>query len=163
VALADLLSETMNQNVIAGAVVGFMALLAVVALAAGLGGSTSVSYDNGPEVPAPTEGEGGLVYGKHETGGFVLFGMEFNPRDRWLSVGFVASDECMEQDDEGEEVVIASGDCGELPAHGLVEGGGTTPEQVVWVIVRVDVPRKCFEVVSVGDAWPSEVAECGAG
>lgn len=153
----------MNQNAIAGVVVGLMALVAVVALAAGLGGSTSVSYDSGSEVPSPTEGEGGLVYGKHETGGLVLFGMEFNPRDRWLSVGFVAPDECMAQDDEGEDIVTASGDCGELPAWGVAEGGGRTIDGVEWVQVRVDVSRKCFEVVGVGDKWPSEAAECVEG
>jgi len=153
----------MSQNVVAGIVVGLMVLLGVVALAAGLGGSVSISDHNGPEVPAPTEGEGGLVYSKHETGGFVLFGMQFNPRDRWLSVGFVAPDECMEQDDEGEDVVIASGDCGALPAWGVAGGGGRTAEGVDWVMVRVDVSRTCFEAITAGDAWPSDVSECVEG
>ena len=122
-----------------------------------------MTYDSGPEVAAPTEGEGGLVYSKHETGGFVLFGMEFNPRDRWLSVGFVAPDECMEQNDDGEDIVISSGACGELPASGVAEGGGRTADGVDWVMVRVDVSRKCFDAITAGDAWPSDVSECVEG
>ena len=154
----------MNQNVTAGVVAVFLGVLGLVALAVGgLGGSKSVVFDTSPSPPAPTEGEGGLVYGRHETGGVVLFGMELKPRDRWLSVGFVAPDECIEQNDEGEDVVLASGDCGALPGTGLVEGGGTTMDQVVWVMVRVDVTRKCFEVVERGDEWPSDAAECREG
>lgn len=154
----------MNQNVVAGVVVAFLGVLGLVALAVGgLGGSTSVVFDTSQSPPAPTEGEGGLVYGRHETGGFVLFGMEVRPRERWLAVGFVAPDECIEQDDQGEDVVIASGDCGELPAWGVVDGGGTTMDQVEWVIVRVDVPRKCFEVVERGDEWPSDAVACRTG
>ncbi len=154
----------MNQNVAAGVVVAFLGVLALVALAVGgLGGSTSVVFDTSPSPPAPTEGEGGLVYGRHETGGVVLFGTEVRPRERWLAVGFVAPEECIEQDDQGEDVVIASGDCGELPAWGVVDGGGRTVDGVVWVIVRVDVARKCFEVVERGDEWPSDAAECREG
>ena len=151
----------MNQNVAAGVVVAFLAVLGLMALAVGgLGGSTSVVFDDSPAVPVPIGGEGGLVYGRHETGGVVLFGMEVRPRERWLAVGFVAPDECIEQDGQGEDVVIASGGCGELPGSGLVQGGGRTAQGVDWVQVRVDVSRECFEVVSKGDAWPSDAAEC---
>ena len=154
----------MNQNVTAGVVAVFLGVLGLVALAVGgLGGSTTVTIDSGPSVPSPTKGEGGLVYGKHETGGIVLFGMELKPRDRWLSVGFVAPDECIEQDDEGEDVVVTSGACAALPASGVAKGGGRTMDGVEWVQVRVDVSRKCFEVVERGDEWPSDAAECREG
>ena len=154
----------MGRDITAGIVIVFMALVAVVGLFFGaFGGSTTVSFDTNAPVAAPTEGDGGLVYGRHETGGLILLGLEVRPRDRWLSVGFVAPARCIEQDDEGEQVVLASGDCGELPGSGAVEGGGITAEQIEWVIVRVGVSRACFEAVAVGDRWPSDLAECGTG
>ena len=154
----------MGRDITAGIVIVFLALVALVGLFfGGFGGSTTVTFDSSSPMPPPTEGDGGLVYGKHETGGTELLGFEVRPRDRWLSVGFVAPAECLERDDEGEQVVLTSGICGELPGSGVVEGGGITAQQVEWVIVRVEVSRACFEAVSAGDRWPSDLAKCGAG
>lgn len=165
----------MNQNVVAGVVVGFMALVAVVALAAGVGGSTtttggSMSGTATRQDSAPMEAiqvalsEGrGAVTGTFESVGFSLFGINFGGSRYEVHVGLVAPPECIEQNEAGADVVIDSGVCGSLPGSGLVSGGGRTVDGVEWVIVRVDVPRQCFEVVSTGDAWPSDAAECREG
>jgi hypothetical protein len=57
--------------------------------------------------------------------------------------------------------VLASVDCRALPGTEMVEGGGL--DQVALVQERVDVSRKYFKVVSGGDVWPSEMAECRTG
>jgi len=154
----------MGRDIAAGIIVVFMALVAMIALFLGaFGGSTTVTYDDAASVPAPTESGGGLVYGRHETGGMNVLGVQIRARDRWLSVGFVAPEECLETGDEGAQIVLTSGACGELPGSGVVEGGGITTDRVEWVIVRVNVSRACFEAISVGDRWPSGLVECQEG
>ena len=159
----------------AGVVVVFLALLALVALVVGGLGTTTTTTTTGGSgsgvaerrESAPMEAidaalhEGrGAVINKFESVGFSLFGINFGGSSYEVHVGLVAPPECIEQDDRGVEEVVTLGACGELPASGQVSGGGTTMDQVMWVIVRVETSRECFEVVGEGDTWPSEAVEC---
>lgn len=154
----------MGRDIAAGILVVFMALIAVAALFFGaLGGSSTITYDDSASVPAPVNVNGGLVYGKHETGGMRFLGFDFRSRERWLSVGFVAPPECLSVNDAGEQVVLASGDCAALPGSGLVQGGGTTVDRIEWVMVQVQVSQACYQAIGSGDAWPSDLAACSGG
>ncbi len=142
-------------------VVVVIVVLGVIGL--GAFGTTRTISTSGPGVAfdaPPSDGSAGVVFDLHEESGQSIFGITFTSAKYKATVGVVAPDECLSQDESGQDVLSTEGECADLPVHGEVTGGGTTVDGGRLTIVSVDISKNCFEVLQVGDAWPPPEGAC---
>ena len=132
---------------------GLGAMVAVVVAA--LGTTTVVEVETGTFDPAKIT-DMPLVVAKSESGGFGMFGIQFDAPDRWVSVGLAPSPECLRSDEDGTEFLDGGEGCEPYAdLEGVVSGGGTRADGTRWVEMRRDVDRDCFEASTIGDLWPA--------
>lgn len=150
-------SKTSNTAIVVLAI----AVVAVVAagVAGGLGASRTDEFAEEAFDPARIT-DVPLVVAKRESGGFDLFGLQFDAPDRWLSVAVKPPADCLRADD-GEEVVIGGAGCDAVESvAGPVQGGGETAEGERWVELWVEVDVDCYSTAAIGDAWPDLLGSC---
>ena len=97
-----------------------------------------------------------LVVARHTSGGFDIFGIQFDAPDRWVSVGVAPSEDCLFVEQDGTEFLDGGGSCESYAGlAGPVRGGGTRADGTRWVEMWLDVDRVCFEASTVGHVWPA--------
>lgn len=159
----------MRTDTIALIAGGALVLVALAALAAGMLGTTSVSVSSSPQavaaeaVEAPEDGSTAKVYDVHVTPGMSLFGIKFRADRHYAFLGFVTPPGCIQPDASGRDVLRSDGECAALPVEGgELSGGGTTAAGSTLAIVKLRIPRECYEVLQRGDDWPSTRPECAS-
>ena len=145
------------------------AIVVAIVVAAGLGAfattstSTTTGAQPGQPVPdPPSDSSAGVIFDLHATGGQSIFGVRLRSGTFVAQVGMIVPPECVVLDAAGNEELLTEGICASLPVQGELSGGGTTPEGLKLVFVRVEVSRPCFEALAIGDTWPAAVGACEA-
>jgi len=131
-------------------------------------GSGSTETEVFPEVTLgdpPDLGTSGpsqaIVIAKNTTKGTVLFGLPFGRTTYRLRVQFYTSPGCWPQIDFGDRWPAPFDECSsDIEVEGEVSGLGTAPTGHSIVGVDVEVPHECFDAVSAGDSWPTDITAC---
>jgi hypothetical protein len=143
-------------------VAGLLFVAVLVAVGLGLSATKRTTTSSGQAVTdPPSQGSSGVVYGLQETPGLSIVGLRLRSSVYVAQVGFVVPPECISTDESGTEQLLAAGICADLPAHGELSGGGTTPAGEKLAIVRVEVSKRCYEALEVGASWPAVAEACG--
>ena len=151
-------------RVLAG--LGGLVLVAVVGVAALAPNSTetqvfpSVTIGD-PPAPGTPEASTGVVVGKRTSGGTSLLGLHFGRQTYRVSVQFFAPPGCWQLIDYGDRWPTSADECAsDVDVDGEVTGLGNAPTGESIVLVDVDVVRDCFEAVTAGVAWPTDLSAC---
>jgi hypothetical protein len=153
----------MNRISNTSIIVAVLVLAAVVALALRPGSTETVVF---PDVPLPDpvdDPAGAVVVGRHESGGFSLFGLQLGTVTRTVTVQFHAAPGCFDHASYGDPWPAPFAECSSAVAiEGTISGGGIAPTGETIVSVDVEVPGDCYDAVRRGDRWPFSAAECSA-
>jgi hypothetical protein len=148
------------------AVLGGLALVAVVGVAALAPNSTETQVFPGvpvgdPPAPGTPEASTAVVVGKRTSGGTSLLGLHFGRRIYRVNVQFFAPPGCWQRIDFGDRWPTSEDECSsDVVVEGEVTGLGNAPTGESIVFVDVDVVRDCFDVVTAGVAWPTDLPAC---
>jgi len=145
------------------AVIALVAIAVVVALAAGLGGTTKEvreheTYDFVAAEHAVSEG---VVFDKVQRGGFDLFGFAVRPPDNFVEVIFTVPESC-EIGSAAEWPIDGIGCVGPADVVGPITGSGLSPGGNPIVMVEVTISVACFDGIDLGMVWPAPSAGCRA-
>jgi hypothetical protein len=155
----------MNREVSVAIVVGAVLVAALVAAGVGLSATTKTVSDSGPvqvgSIPEPpADSSFAVIYELQSTPGSSLLGFRLRSSKYVVQVAFIAPPECLSTTDSGQDALLTSGDCADLPVHGEITGDGTTVTGLELTIVSIDVTKRCYEALDLGGAWPSAAEAC---
>ena len=156
----------MSAGGIVAIILGLVLVAAVVVVGVGAFALTSGSeVTSSPVVNVPSpplDGSAAVVFDRRQSEGTNFLGIQFRSPNYSIDVQLVVPDECLQRDGSGNEVLVEDGECADIPASGELVGSGITESRQRIVFLRMDVSEQCFESLSVGDRWPSSVAECAS-
>jgi hypothetical protein len=155
----------MSREVSVAIVVGAVLVAALVAAGVGLSATTKTVTDSGPvqggSIPdPPADSSSGVIHGLQSTPGSRILGFRLRSSKYVVQVAFIAPPECLSTTGSGQEALLTSGDCTDLPVLGEISGGGTTVTGLRLTIVSIHVTKQCYEALDVGGAWPSASEAC---
>jgi len=145
-----------------GAIVasGIVIIALVIVLAVGLaGGSSEITYSDGPGADPPDDPSAGIVSGSRTSGGSSFLGIQIQAPTPVLEVAVIASPDCVSRDGS-EERLTSTGECADVPAIGPIVGTGRSRLGDNYYLVLVEVSDDCLEAVAIGDRWPTGLPEC---
>ena len=153
----------MNRDAAIAAVIGAFVLITVLVVVGAFATTTSTTIGQGAARPIPDppgDSSAGVVFDMRTSGGRSILGLELRSRTREAHIGIVVPPECVRKNDSATEELVREGKCLNLPAIGELSGGGTTAAGLKVVFVRVEVPERCYDVLSIGDDWPPTQEDC---
>ena len=118
---------------------------------------TTTETETHPPVtlPDPTDESAAIVIGRHKSGGFSLFGLQFGSVTSTIDVQFYAPPGCRDLVATGDAWPVAHPECAvPIAISGVVSGGGIAPTGETIMTVSLEVDRACYDAVALGDAWP---------
>ena len=140
----------------------------LVLLAAGLGfvalppGTTTIDFDDSPEITAPESGAPVVAFLRKD-GGFSPFGFLLVDSTHHVEVHFLADPGCAPLLDSGEPWPTEHPECtSRVALVGEVGSLGRTISGRSVVGVQFTVPRACYELLRPGMAWPPDIPACAS-
>ena len=153
----------MSRNAAALLALGAIGLVAVVALALGVGGGSTTSEGS---LFAPAHPEAGAaVSGLFVDEGWTLVGIRLRSATYRVSVTLTARPDCFRHLIDGASWPLDEEICrSDVPIEGIVAGRGRTASGATIVNIEREITRECYEALRpLGAApWPVVVGACGA-
>ncbi len=150
----------MSQHAAAMVVFGVIGLVLFVALALGVGGSTSVETSSiravGPE-------SGPAVVGVFADEGLKVLGIRLESSTYRVQVQFTAAKGCLAHLVGGADWPLAAEACqSDVEIVGTVGGSGTTAFGETIVVVEREITRTCYEALEPlrASPWPPSAEAC---
>ena len=152
----------MSRNAATALVLGTIGVVAVIALALGLAGGSTIS--EGSLFPPADPAAGAAVSGLFAEEGWTLLGIRLRSATYRVQVQFTAPPDCLERLVEGASWPLDDAAClSEVAIDGVVAGRGRTATGATIVNIERKITRECYEALQpLGAApWPVSIEACG--